>query len=101
MSKGLIELKWLEFGNAKLTGVRVTNPAAALDEVIGWWNPVNKMKCVKNRHSDILVQATYVRALSLKVEWNVDWISGTNISMGWHQNTVVLQGKVVEFEKEK
>ena len=74
MSKGLIELKWLEFGNAKLTGVSVTNPAAALDEVIGWWNPVNKMKCVKNRHSDILVQATYVRALSLKVEWNIDWI---------------------------
>ena len=69
MSKGLIELKWLEFGNAKLTGVSVTNPAAALDEVIGWWNPVNKMKCVKNRPSDSLVQARARRAL----EWSTYW----------------------------
>ena len=45
MSKDDMALNWLEFGSAKLTGVRVTNPAAAFDVASGWWNP-EKIKSV-------------------------------------------------------
>ena len=59
ISRGVTELNWFEFGNVKLTGVRVTNPAAAaalatLEDAIGWWNPEKKSLklCLKKNVCD-------------------------------------------------